>query len=182
MRITIPIYSWSDCWFPKIPNIDLEACFPDGKNLDEVEFRKQVKDNNRILMSSDDNYSTCAFTAILFDSVKDLIDDTKIDNSKEKYAPVLKRISKRVEDSKSSFVRIDITTSRVGTNTVLKVNITYKNNWGVIQTDRYDKQFALMLADFCKCYDEKYVKEGYPPMVFTDNVKELFKELKEYGH
>ena len=116
MRITIPIYSWRDCWYPNIPNIDLKACFPDGKNLDEVEFRKQVKDNNRVLMSSDDNYSTCAFTAILFASVKDLIDDTKIDNSKKKYAPVLNRISKRVDDSKSSFVRIDITNSRVRYN------------------------------------------------------------------
>ena len=179
MRITIPVYSWKTCWYPAIPIIDLKACFPDGNKLDEVQFRKQIKGNNRILMSSDDNYSTMAFSVILLQSVRDMIHDTKIDESKEKYAPILERISKRVADSKSSFVRIDITTRRVVNDTVLKINIEYSNDkWGVIQTDRYEKQFALILADFCKCYNEKYIKEGYRPMIFTDNVKELIKELK----
>ncbi len=37
----------------------------------------------------------------------------------------------------------------------------------------------MILADFCRCYSNKYVNRGEPPLVFTENTKKLISDLHE---
>lgn len=69
MRISTKIVSSGECWHPHFPLIDVGACYQkctDGATaFDEDEFRRQVRDQPEIQMSSRDYGTVCAFSAVL---------------------------------------------------------------------------------------------------------------------
>ena len=69
MRISTKIVSSGECWHPHFPLIDVGACYQkctDGATaFDEDEFRRQVRDQPEIQMSSRDYGTVCAFSAVM---------------------------------------------------------------------------------------------------------------------
>lgn len=186
MRITARIMAAGECWRPRWPRIDLVKCFPkvDGKEFfDEDEFRRQVKDNPMIQLSSDDKGTPCAFGAILIASVNDWLDDNDKSNDGERTRErIKKRLDRQLERGRVSFVRVDISGKAIEWEKrivkVAKIKITTDDK-GVIEVHKYERDFAMIIADFVRCYSKRYVDRGDPPLMIAEETALLMKELHE---
>jgi len=186
MRITTKITSWGKSWFPSFPKIDLDSCYPKDENgedvFDEANFRQQVRVNPLIQMASNDCGAPCAFGAILIQSVNDWLNDNNEEETDEHSKKIRARINRRIENGNYSYCRIDITGVIIEWQKKLvrgvKVNIITKQN-DAFESHLYEHDFAMIVADFCRCYSNKYVNRGDPPLVFTESTQKFIDDLRE---
>jgi len=185
MRISVRVVSNQDCWYPRFPKIDLDSCYPqthdENERFHEDDFRRQVRDCPFVTIASDDEGAPLAFGAILIASVNDWLNDqdkdVKGDPKKDK---IRERLNRKLERGTFSFVRIDITGVRVEWNkkTVrgVKVRITTDDR-DVVQRRAFEREFAMVVADFCRCYSNLYVSRGDPALVFAPETQQLIDDL-----
>lgn len=185
MRISSRITSVGKNWWPQFPRIDLAACFPKVNGVeqfDESEFRRQVRTCPQIQMSSDDHGAPCAFAAILIASVNDWLDATDTSDETTSKPKIQRQLMRRLERGKSSYVRIDITGVAVPHKSrrvrSTRIRVTTKSN-NVVQSCRFERDFAMIIADFCRGYSRRYVERGDPPLVFAPETETLLAELHE---
>ena len=183
MRITLRITSAGDCWSFGVPKIDLARCYPknaDGaEQFDEAAFRAQVRDCRTVQIGSDDRRPVCAFGALLLASVGEWLDDNDRNAGGDK-AKAARRIAARERRGASASVQIDLRNTRVShkgrdVRTVC-VRIRYRDN-GVVAAERFDRDCALIVADFCATYSRKFVERGDPPLFFEQQTLGLLEEL-----
>lgn len=182
MRISVRVAANQNYWFPRFPKVDLDACFPktDGdERFDEAEFRRQVAKYPFVNIGSNDTGSPLAFAAILIASVNDWLDDNDKDGD-PKLKPISERLNRRIERGTTSFVRIDITGVAVEHGGVLvrgvKVRITTDDR-NTVERRPFERDFAMVIADFCRCYSERYVSRGDPALVLAPETEAFIREL-----
>lgn len=186
MRITLKITSAGDCWSFNVPRIDLAKCYPkdaDGaEQFDEAEFRRQVKDHKAVQFSSEDRGPVCAFAAMLLSSLGEWLGENSMGESAERDRAV-KSISRRSRRGAFMFVRVDLKNEIVEHEGNMKrtvaVDIRYSDN-GVVASDRYDHECALLVAEFCSTFSKRFVENGDPPLVMKKTIamSDLILELK----
>lgn len=186
MKIMFHIASSGDCWAPKVPKIDIVRCYPkgaDGKEaFDEAAFRAQVKDCRAVQLASDDRGAVCAFAAILLSSLDAWVEDCdRNDGSNAAVSRAARTIRHRVHRGAVASVRLDLSNAAVlhkgRTFRTVRVRIRHTDN-GTVAAERFDRDFALALADFCQCYSRRYVERGDPPLVFHPDAEALLAELR----
>lgn len=187
MRISIRIASNHDCWHPRFPTIDLGKCYPkgdDGKShFYEAEFRRQMSAFDYVMISDKDYGTPLAFAAILIASVNEWMDDVGKEAAGDpKSEKIRSRLNRNLKRGSYSFVRLDITGTNVyWKGTIIrgaKVRITTNDN-NVFERCPFEHDFAMILADFCRCYSNQYVERGEPALVFEPETKKLIRELHE---
>ena len=187
MRISIRIVSNHDCWHPRFPTVDLAKCFrkdASGKpHFYESEFIRQISAFDYVMLSDKDSGTPMAFAAILIASVNDWLEDSgKEVDADPKVAKISSRLKRNLKRGSYSFVRLDITGVRVfwkgKTVRGAKVRITTNDN-DVFESHPFEHDFAMILADFCRCYSNLYVSRGEPALVFSPETQALIKELHD---
>lgn len=186
MVISAKIASAGDRWFPCWPHIDLVKCFPkiDGREMfDEDEFRRQIKNCDMVQISGDDRGTPCAFGAILISSVCDWLDDNdKSDAFGNEGRRIKARIDRRLDRGKVTYCRIVITGAvrewKGELVKVAKVKITTDDK-GVVEVQKFEREFAMLIADFVRCYSIRYVERGDPPILLSKETVEIMNELHE---
>lgn len=183
MRITLRITSAGDCWSFGVPKIDLARCYPkdaDGvEQFDEAEFRAQVRDCRAVQIGSDDRGPVCAFGALLLASVGEWLTDNDKNAGGDK-AKAARRIAARERRGASASVRIDLRNVAVRHKgrDVLTAAVRIRNDDnGVVAAERFDRDCAMIIADFCNQYSSRFVAKGDPPLLFADETANLVKEL-----
>lgn len=183
MRITLRITSAGDCWSFSLPKVALARCYPknaDGaEQFDEAEFRREVRDCRAVQIGSDDRGPVCAFAALLLASVSEWLadNDRNADGDKAKAA---RRIAARERRGESASVRIDLRNVAVRHKgrAVLTVAVRIRNDdHGVVAAERFDRDCAMIVADFCNQYSSRFVSKGDPPLLFADETANLVKDL-----
>ena len=187
MRISIRIASNQDCWHPRFPTVDLAKCYPkdaSGKTrFDESEFVRQISAFDYVMLSDKDSGTPMAFAAILIASVNEWLEDNGKDvDADPNVAKISSRLNRNLKRGSYSFVRLDITGVRVvwkgKTVRGTKVRITTNDN-DVFERNPFEHDFAMILADFCRCYSNLYVSRGEPALVFSPETQALIKELHD---
>lgn len=188
MRITIPVISAGNRWTARVPRVDVTRCYPNGADgkpeFDEAEFRRQVRCNPRVQIGSEDaGHSAVAFGAILLSSLCDWMDDNSKDgDSLPRYRETMSRIDRRIERGNVTYCRIDVRPCRQqfkGREIVgVRVEITTDGK-GVVQSAPFEREFAMMVCDFCETYSARYAERNDPPLVFGPSAMEIAKELHE---
>lgn len=183
MRITLKITSAGDCWSFGVPSVDLAACYIKStngdENFNETEFRNEIRGCRAVQLNSEDRGPVCAFAALLFASVNEWLDDNdkNANGEKEKAA---KRIAARYRRGASATVRIDLRNSTVchkgRAMRTVRVCIRYTDN-GIVASERFDRDCARLIADFCASYSKKFVERGDPPLLFSPETENLIEEL-----
>lgn len=59
-----------------------------------------------------------------------------------------------------------------------RIRVITKSN-DVVQSCRFERDFAMIIADFCRGYSRRYVERGDPPLVFAPETETLLAELHE---
>lgn len=183
MRITLRITSAGDCWSFSLPKIDLARCYPKSESgaeqFDEAEFRHEVRDCRSVQIGSDDRGPVCAFAALLIASVSEWLSDNDRNAGGDR-AKAARRIAARERRGASASVRIDLRNVAVrhkGRDVrTVAVRIRNDDN-GVVAAERFDRDCAMIVADFCATYSRKFVERGDPPLLFADETANLVKEL-----
>lgn len=188
MRITIPIVSAGNRWTAKLPRVDLDACYPiaeDGRpSFCEESLRRQLRDCPHVQFSSGDfGTSAVAFAAVLLSSIGDWMDDnTKDAETLPRVKTTLRRFDSRIGRGQQTYCRIDIRRCRQRFRDSeiygIKVEID-TNDRGVVQTAAFEREFAMMVMDFCETYSKRYSERGDPPLVFGPSALQIANELHE---
>ena len=186
MKISIFVASSGDCWAPKVPKVDLARCYPKGADgreaFDEAAFRAQVKDCRAVQIASDDRGAVCAFAALLLSSVDAWMDDNdRNDGTDAAVSRASRAIVRRVRRGAVASVRLDLANAAVlhrgRAFRTVRVRIRHTDN-GTVAAERFDRDFALVVADFCQSYSRKFVERGDPPLVFHPDTEALLAELR----
>ena len=186
MRITLRITSAGNCWSFSVPKIDLVRCYPkdaDGaEQFDEPAFRAQVRDCRTVQIGSDDRGPVCAFAALLLATVGEWLDDNdRNDGHDETVSRAARSIRRRVRRGASASVRVDLSNTTVWHKgrqmRTVSVRIRH-DDFGVVAAERFDRDCALVLADFCATYSRKFVECGDPPLRFDPLTLMLVEELR----
>ena len=183
MRITLKITSSGDCWSFSLPKVALAKCYPkDGRGeerFDEAEFRREVRDCRAVQIGSDDRGPVCAFAALLIASVSEWLTDNDRNAGGDR-AKAARRIAARERRGESASVRIDLRNVAVRHKgrAVLTVAVRIRNtDNGVVSAERFDRDCAMIVADFCNQYSSRFVSKGDPPLLFADETANLVKDL-----
>ena len=185
MKITVRVTSSGDCWAPEVPRIDLAACFPNGpggERFDEASFRAQVKDCRAVLLGSDDRGAVCAFAALRLASFGEwMADNDRNDGTSASVSRAARTIRRRVRRGASASVRVDLANAVVCWRgrrfQTVRVRIR-PDDRGVVSAERFDRDCALILADFCRAYSRKFEERGDPPLLFASETQALLEDLR----
>lgn len=187
MRISIRIASNQDCWHPRFPTVDLAKCYPKdasgNTHFNESEFIRQISAFDYVMLSDKDSGTPMAFAAVLIASVNEWLEDNGKDvDADPNVAKISSRLNRNLKRGSYSFVRLDITGVRVvwkgKTVRGAKVRITTNDN-DVFERHPFEHDFAMILADFCRCYSNLYVSRGEPAIVFAPETQALLNDLHE---
>lgn len=189
MRISLTVTSSGDCWSVGLPKVRLADCFPssgDGKaeRFDEAAFRRAVAKSRAVQFASDDRGCVCAFAALLIASLGEWMDDNDRngDDATADVRRAVRSIASRFKRGVSANVRIDLSavvyTPPGGLRSFRTVKVRIRHDdMGFPAAVRFDRDCALVVADFCQCYSRKFVERGDPPLVFTPETEDLLAEL-----
>ena len=184
MKITISVTSSGDCWAPNVPRVDLAACFPRDRSgaerFDEPTFRAQVKDCRAVLFSSEDRGPVCAFAALLLASFAEWLDDNdRNDGHDEVVSRAARSIRRRVRRGASATVRVDLSNTTVWHKgrAMQTVRVRIRHDDRGVVAERFERDCALVLADFCGSYSRRFTERGDPPLVFAAETQRLLDEL-----
>ena len=184
MRITLRITSAGDCWSFGVPKIDLARCYPknaDGaEQFDESAFRAQVRDCRTVQIGSDDCGPVCAFGALLLASVGEWLDDNdRNDGHDETVSRAARSIRRRVRRGASATVRVDLSNTTVWHKgrALQTVRVRIRHDDRGVVAERFERDCALVLADFCGSYSRRFAERGDPPLVFAAETQRLLDEL-----
>ncbi len=189
MRITLTVTSAGDCWaIGGLPRIDLKKCYPvgaHGERFDENAFRSAVRNHHNIQFSDGDRGVVCAFATLLLSSISDWYADMdKNDGTDADVTRAAKRLSRRAKGGKCGRVRIDLKPIRYQRTSVsqpvrtVEVRIVH-DDFGIPSAERFDRDCAMMVADFCRGYSQKFTERGEAPLVFASETAALLAALHE---
>ena len=180
----IRVTSSGDCWAPEVPRVDLARCYPQDaqgrETFDEAAFRAQVKDCRAVQFASDDRGPVCAFAALLIASFGEwMADNDRNDGSSSAVSRAARTIRQRVRRGASASVRVDLANAAAGWKgrrfRTVRVRIRHDDR-GVV-AERFERDCALVLADFCGSYSRRFTERGDPPLVFAAETQRLLDEL-----
>ncbi len=182
MRITVRIAQAEGKWWPNFPRIDAAACFPkvDGVEcFDEGIFRRQAASQPAIQIAGGEEGTPLAFAAILIDAVDAWLDDEKTEDTGPKITRIKKAMQRRLAKGRTSAVRVDITgfVDVINGKTVRRLKIRIR--WDMMDAigENFAEGFAMILADFCRTFSQRYEAKGDPPFVFTPETEGLLAKL-----
>ncbi len=179
MRLTARIYSTSNKWFPRFPDIgNFDALFDNaGRNRlfkhDRALSALSASMNDKLVTFSNNDTPLVVLTAcVICDSLKKWLDKNEIDHNRAKL--VSKKLSRNIKRERETFCRLHI--DKVHDDKTIKIKIDTTDN-DIPQTRRWDRIFAGVLADFVKLIaeDERY---NINATIFLDDSVETYsKEL-----
>lgn len=186
MKITAKITSANNTWFPTWPKVPLAECYPGepgNERFDENVFRSYIKDQPGVMVGSDDTGSPLALAAIIIQSVNDWLEDNdKGDDGKPGRDRARERLNKRLERGNVSYCSIQFTQHIVEHEgrrvRGVRIKIT-TDDAGVVETRKFEREFAMVLADFVRCYSARAVSRGEPPFVLTPETEVYLHELHD---
>ena len=183
MRITFPVASSGDAWWPFVPQFDAAQCYrtdDDGEcEFDENAFRRAMKNERHIMFASTDTPTICAFASLLLDTLNKWTKDITVAKDDSHRA---KRIQRRVATDRYATVRVDILphVSRDAKNhlvTTAKVRIREDARKAIGQN--FQHLLALYIADVCNVLEQKAQAHKEHLIDFTPELQALVDELHE---